>query len=86
MPIGDIAPLGVEGTFVSSFKEELSNDGSPIAAMIFGSIVLASVRSKGYKDHKDISKVIMMAGMIASFRISHHLWWFNVFRCPNFRS
>ena len=64
MPIGDIAPLGVEGTFVSSFKEGYQTMDA-IAAMIFGSIVLASVRSKGYKDHKDISKVIMMAGMIA---------------------
>ena len=64
MPIGDVAPLGVEGTFVSSFKEGYQTMDA-IAAMIFGSIVLASVRSKGYKDHKDISKVIMMAGMIA---------------------
>ena len=51
MPIGDVAPLGVEGTFVSSFKEGYQTMDA-IAAMIFGSIVLAS-------------KVIMMAGMIA---------------------
>ncbi len=62
MPMDDIAPLGVEGTFVSSFKEGYQTMDA-IAAMIFGLIVLASVKSKGYKDHKDISKVIMMAGL-----------------------
>ena len=36
-----------------------------IAAVIFGSIIISSVRSKGYTDRKDASKVIMMAGLVA---------------------
>ncbi|MDO4528597.1 MAG: branched-chain amino acid transport system II carrier protein [bacterium] len=64
IPIGEIAPLEVSDVFVSSFKEGYQTMDA-IAAVMFGGIILSSVKSKGYQDHKSISKVIMMAGLVA---------------------
>lgn len=64
MPIGEIAPLGVEGAFALSFKEGYQTM-DVIAAMIFGSIILSSVRAKGYEDRQSMSKVILMSGMVS---------------------
>ena len=59
MPIGEIAPLGVEGAFALSFKEGYQT------MVIFGSIILSSVRAKGYEDRQSMSKVILMSGMVS---------------------
>lgn len=64
IPIGEIVPLDVNDVFVSSFKEGYQTMDA-IAAVMFGSIILSSVKSKGYQDYESISKVIMMAGVVA---------------------
>ena len=64
MPIGDIVPVSYDHVVVSSFKEGYQTMDA-IAAVIFGSIILSSVRAKGYTDHKSASNVIMMAGLVA---------------------
>lgn len=63
-PIGEVASLGVEGAFSLSFKEGYQTM-DVIAAMIFGSIILSSVRAKGYQDHRSMSKVILLSGLIS---------------------
>ena len=64
MPIGEIVPVSFDHVFVSSFKEGYQTMDA-IAAVIFGSIIISSVRAKGYTDHKSASKVIMFAGLVA---------------------
>ena len=64
VPIGEIVPVSYDNVFVSAFKEGYQTMDA-IAAVIFGSIIISSVRSKGYTDRKDASKVIMMAGLVA---------------------
>lgn len=63
-PIGEIATLDVSNVFTSSFKEGYQTMDA-IAAVIFASIVISSVHTKGYRDSKSSSKVIMTAGCIA---------------------
>ena len=63
-PIGEVATLDVSQVFTTSFKEGYQTMDA-IAAVIFATIIISSVHDKGYKDHKSVSKIILMSGLIA---------------------
>lgn len=63
-PIGEVATLEVSQAFTTSFKEGYQTMDA-IAAVIFATIIISSVRNKGYEDQKSISKIILTSGLIA---------------------
>lgn len=63
-PIGDVATLDVTQVFTTSFKEGYQTMDA-LAAVIFATIIISAVHEKGYKDHKSVSKIILMSGLIA---------------------
>lgn len=64
VPIGEVAPLEVGQVFSSSFKEGYQTMDA-VAAIIFATIIINSVKSKGYTDQKSASKVIIQSGVVA---------------------
>ncbi len=64
VPIGEIAPVEVSQVFSSSFKEGYQTMDA-VAAIIFATIIINAVKSKGYIDQKSASKVIIQSGLVA---------------------
>ncbi|MDE5977037.1 MAG: branched-chain amino acid transport system II carrier protein [Turicibacter sp.] len=64
VPIGEVAPVEVTQVFTSSFKEGYQTMDA-VAAIIFATIIINSVKSKGYTDQKSASKVIIQSGIVA---------------------
>ena len=85
MPIGEIVPVSFDHVVVSSLKEGYQTMDA-IAAVIFGSIIISSVRAKGYTDHKSASNVIMIAGLVAILGLAIIYGGLNVLRGTNVRT
>lgn len=64
MPMGPVVPTSFENVFSSSFLEGYQTMDAT-ASVIFASIIIASVKQKGYDDVSDIIKITSLSGIIA---------------------
>ena len=63
-PIGPVINTNFEGAFSRALLEGYQTMDT-MGAVIYASIILASVRSKGYTDEKDVISVTIKSGMVA---------------------
>ncbi|EJO5348860.1 branched-chain amino acid transport system II carrier protein [Clostridium botulinum] len=63
-PLGPVVNTNFQGAFSKSLLEGYQTMDT-MGSVIYASIILAAVRSKGYKDKKDIIKVTVKSGMVA---------------------
>ncbi len=63
-PIGQIGASYIDAPFGTGFKEGYQTMDA-LAATILGSIVVASIKDKGYKNTKEISSLTIKSGLIA---------------------
>lgn len=64
MPMGPVVSTSFENVFSNSFLEGYQTMDAT-ASVIFASIIIASVKQKGYNDVSDIIKITSLSGIIA---------------------
>ncbi|AUM94710.1 TPA: branched-chain amino acid transport system II carrier protein [Clostridium botulinum] len=64
LPLGPVVNTNFKGAFSTSLLEGYQTMDT-MGSVIYASIILASVRSKGYTDEKDVISVTIKSGMVA---------------------
>ncbi|MDU6878370.1 branched-chain amino acid transport system II carrier protein [Clostridium tepidum] len=64
LPLGPIGSTNFQGAFSNSLLEGYQTMDT-MGAVIYASIILASVRSKGYKNEKDVINITIKSGIVA---------------------
>lgn len=64
-PIGEIGISQIAAPFATGFKEGYQTMDA-LASTVLGSIIVASIMAKGYKDPKDVSSLTIKAGIVAT--------------------
>ena len=67
-PIGESVALDVDQAFTESFKEGY-NTMDALGAVLFGTVIISAIKSKGYVTEKEKLKVAIGAGIVAGLAL-----------------
>ncbi|ABW20229.1 branched-chain amino acid transport system II carrier protein [Alkaliphilus oremlandii] len=68
-PIGELGINHIDKPFATGFQEGYQTMDA-LAATVLGSIVVASIRSKGYRGTKEVSSLTIKSGLVAIFGLA----------------